>query len=527
MMKHLLTATALCGLAFGATPVVAGPIVIESIRSQNLNQYQREDRPQCSEPYNDPGSYSSSAIAWKPGDDAIYLSGEGKMQFEVYAHWLDTWEDDKNNTSLTGIPEASAKYLKGFSGITNNLRGCGAIGSAVIEINLGRVPQIRNGFLKIADARSIPIRVYNKTAYDVVWDDNNFATGDAASAEGSYQSALAEYNRNLPTRQAEYEACLAAEAPRKAQYEADRAAAEAERRASGSTSVTIPGASGFRSQCRAPTPPQRRSTLPEDNTIAACADSQGLDSRIVGRRLVMTLPTHGLSADCARKHLRLNFEYGVNPTPYGIIHKIPGGGPPPVTFTHNGNGPVPGFSIVASATQGYYGKVNFRPEELQGLVGEYKRQITVNPGGEILNLTIKSTPDYGVKALKPPLTLPNAIGRLNSSLVLTVDTVQATYPGQVFVWQASGDGAQGCFTSLRGETTPPANVMQFPVTLTAAEAAGCAGKTFTVTVGPRDQPTGTVFARTASFVLARLNAPLLQNSDKRLTGAQNITIPRP
>ncbi len=518
-MRHLHKASSLFALStvLLASQAFADPIRIESIRKQQIGAHLR-DNP-CTKPYND-----AATAVWSEGEVRVLkLTNEGKVQFEVFGHWIDTWHNRPNKIDAKGI---EARYLAGISGTVNNLRGCGAIGSAIIELTIPEGnKELKFGELIIADARKFFIELHPLEVHDLKWDNSNQADGTHNDGSSSYAQRLAAYQQNLPALTAAYQTCLQERQAQVDAYNARVAAAAA----SGDKMVTLPGGPRFK-VCREPKPPQEVTNRGSNRTLPSCGDRFGLIGLVQDNYIDITLPSSGITQECAQKPLPLEFSWnwpwmsltqGSSIASGDIVAPI---NYLPASFTITGTGPLPRIVVPSGQRSIGSGEVNvqFNAQDLTQLVGEYERRITHDQGSSA-TLVIRSTPNYGVARLAGPLfqNLSGAAGtRTASTGRLTMTSVQATKQGQVFKWTLAGASAAQCFRSTNGTLPPTSNTSSVTFEIEATNQANCDGQTFTVTIGPQGKETDPTFARSTTFTLPTFNRPLVPQNDK-----PKITVP--
>lgn len=517
MCKHPLIARILfAGIFFSSAVVLADPIVIESIHDHSDLTSDKK----CSKPHEQlPGGW----VKGQPRE--LILFGVNDIDIEVFGHGIDAWIDGnepsntnhKPNVRLTGFGGQSPRFISGTNGPANIVRGCGGIGSAHIRLNIGNLQQITRGTLTIADAAPFAVVFYPRVITDLEWHRSNTAVGAS-----NYDAALAAYNANLPAAQAAYNACLAQEA-------ADRAAADAARQAliAQNPNATFVEMGSPSSGCHMPPPPVNRATGTHNRTIADCAESAGLIasiSGINGKRLSVTLPPSGISSQCAQKYLRLDYDEGHQGAALSFNSFRGSWQTVNTTFSSSGTAPTPSFTVVP---EDRYVKVTFQSSQLVNLVGSYNREIK-SSSGESVNLTLKSNPDYGVARLAGPLfqNLSGQTGKRTASVGrLTMTSVQAAYPGQVFKWVLTGNNAATCFAATSGTFSPVGNSSDTVFQVEATEAVNCSGSSFTVSVGPQGQETNPVFSRNTTFTLPIFEKPLIQSDKPKVSVPAGLQTP--
>jgi hypothetical protein len=405
---------------------------------------------------------------WRPADGRLVIGGEGKAQFEFYGHGIDT----SPNAELTGISGGSARRIDGRGGAVNGARGCGNIGSIIVEIALPAVGSANNGTLRIG-SETVAFTATPRVAQSVEWDSANTANGRAAPPSTS----TAPPPPPPPTS------------------------------TNNGGNCTGPGCPGPGSTFKVSGSGGSTVTLPDGRTLPRCGDAHGMKGEVTnaGRDLTLTLPVNrtGAIEQCYGRHLLTTFQTkGVNDA---------------TTL----NGPSPTLGMTAPAALGASfrqqdglkdkaGLITIDDDVLKTFVGNQSFNIDITPGGTAsrLKLTLKSEPAYGPKAIAAPAILPN-IGRINSDLALKVTTHQAAGTGEAYAWRLTPvDVAPNtCFTQTSGDITATSGAATFNLPLRATEAANCNGKSFRVTIATASvaSPAGTPFEQSVTFVLQPLS----------------------
>ncbi|WP_310003149.1 hypothetical protein [Asticcacaulis sp. BE141] len=414
---------------------------------------------------------------WRPSDGRLVIGGEGKAKFEFYGHGIDLSPD----AQLTGISGASARRVDARGGAVNGARGCGNIGSVIVEIDLPGVGSANNGTLRIG-SETIAFTATPRVAQNVEWDDANKADGRASG--GTTAVSTAPPPPPPPTSK------------------------------NGGGTCTGPGCPGPANSVQAPTSSGSTVTQPDTRTLPRCADAYGMKGEIsnVGRDLTLTLPIirTGAIEQCYGRHLLTRFvTKGVNDA---------------TTLS----GPAPALGMTAppalhasfrqqDGLKDKAGLITLDDDVLKTFVGRQSFDIEITPGsGSRLKLILKSEPAYGPKAIAAPLINPN-MGRMSSDMVLKVTTYQAAGTGETFSWRLTpNDGAPGnCFVQTSGTATATSGATAFELPLRATEAANCSGKSFRATIATASvaSPAGTPFEQSVSFVLQPLATVRVPNQN--------------
>ena len=410
---------------------------------------------------------------WRPASGRLVIGGEGKARFEFYGHGIDLSPD----AQLTGISGASARRVDARGGAVNGARGCGNIGSVIVEIDLPGVNSANNGTLRIG-SETIAFAATPRVAQNAEWDDANRA--DGRDSGGTISGAAPP-----PTT------------PPQGGNNSN-------------SNCTGPGCPGPANSVQAPSSPGTTGTLPDARTLPRCADPYGMKGEIsnVGRDLTLTLPTvrTGAIEQCYGRHLLTTFvTKGVNDAA-----TLPGAAPA-LRMTANG---LDASFRQQDGLKDKAGLITLDADLLKTFVGRRTFDIEITPGsGSRLKLTLKSEPAYGPKTLAAPIVNPN-VGRLTSDMVLKVTTHQAAGADERYAWRLTPtDGAPAnCFAQTSGNLTPATGATTFELPLRATEASGCSGKSFRASIATASvaSPTGTPFEQTVTFVLrplATVNVP--------------------
>jgi hypothetical protein len=419
---------------------------------------------------------------WRPANGRLVIGGEGKAKFEFYGHGIDLSPD----AQLTGIRGASARRVDGRSGAVNGARGCGNIGSIIVEIVLPGVGSANNGTLRIG-SETIPFTATPRVAQNVEWDDANKADGRASG--GATAVSAAPPPPPPPTSINNGGTC------------------------------TGPGCPGPANKVQAPTSSGSTVTQPDTRTLPRCADAFGMKGEIsnAGRDLTLTLPTvrTGAIEQCYGRHLLTRF------VTKGLNDATTLSGPTPTL------GMTAPSALHASFRQqdglkDKAGLITLDDAVLKTFVGRQSFDIEITPGsGSRLKLILKSEPAYGPKVIAAPVINPN-MGRMSSDMVLKVTTYQAAGAGETFVWNLTpaNDAPGNCFAQTSGSVTATPGATTFELPLRATEAANCAGKSFRATIATASvaSPAGTPFEQSVSFVLQPLSTVQVPNqSTPRVT----------
>lgn len=330
---------------------------------------------------------------WRPANGRLVIGGEGKAKFEFYGHGIDLSPD----AQLTGISGASARRVDARGGAVNGARGCGNIGSIIVEIVLPGLASANNGTLRIG-SETIPFTATPRVAQNVEWDDANKADGRTS---GATAVSAAPPPPPPPTSINNGGTC------------------------------TGPGCPGPTNKVQAPTSGGSTVTQPDTRTLPRCADAFGMKGEVsnAGRDLTLTLPTvrTGAIEQCYGRHLLTTFQTkGVNDA-----------------TTLSGPSPTLGMTAPSALHASFRqqeglrdtaGLITLDDETLKTFVGRQSFDIEITPGSASrLKLTLKSEPAYGPKVIAAPVINPN-VGRLSSDLALKVTTYQAAGANETFVW---------------------------------------------------------------------------------------------
>jgi hypothetical protein len=392
---------------------------------------------------------------------------------------------------MTGISGASARRVEGRGGGVNGARGCGNIGSIIVEVTLPAVRSANNGTLRIG-SETIPFTATPRVAQNVEWDDANRADGRASPPP---TTSTAPPPPPPP------------------------------RSVNNGAPCTGPGCPGPGNSLKMLPNSGSTATLPDTRTLPRCADDNGLKAEIsnAGHDLTMTLPANrtGAIEECYNRHLLVRF-----------VTKGVGD-----AMTLNGPSPTLGMTAPAALRASFRqqdnlkdkaGLITIDDDVLKTFVGRQSFDIDITPGSSTarLKLTLKSEPGYGPKAIAAPVINPN-IGRMSSDMVVRVTTYQAAGANEAFAWQLTPtDGAPGnCFAQTSGNITATTGATTFDIPLHATEAANCNGKSFRVSTATASvaNPAGTPFEQSVTFLLhplSTVNVPDQNRNVPQLTRPQ-------
>lgn len=188
----------------------------------------------------------------------------------------------------------------------------------------------------------------------------------------------------------------------------------------------------------------------------------------------------------------------------------PGSAVAPPAFGGNREG-LTGPTVLARPNRDFQ-QLRMTAEFARSHVGE--RRVVLTPtagsGASALTLVIRSDPGNGVRNV---VGVPFAGPRTSSTIEVRIDYIAPAAGGRRFHWRLRAQGGSNpaaCFAASSGSLTASAAIDRF--TLTATEAAGCAGGRFNLDIGP-ERGGAAVFqapyARTIAFTLPERSAPTL------------------
>lgn len=458
--------------------ILAGALLLPAVASQAHASVESMATPRDGDRNCATAQENNNFALWRPANGRLVIGGEGKAKFEFYGHGIDTSPD----AQITGISGASARRVEGRGGGVNGARGCGNIGSIIVEIDLPGVGSANNGTLRIG-SETIAFAATPRVAQNAEWDEANRADGRASG--GTTTGSAAPPPPPLPTAGNNSNA-----------------------------NCTGPGCPGPSNSVQAPLSSGTTGTSPDTRTLPRCADAYGMKGEIsnAGRDLTLTLPLvrTGAIEQCYNRHLLTSF------VTKGVNDATTLSGPSPTLGMTVSNGLEASFR-QQDGRKDRSGLITLDDEVLKTFVGRKSFDIDITPGsGARLKLTLKSEPAYGPKIIAAPVINPN-IGRLSSDLALKVTTYQAAGTGETFAWRLTPtDGAPAnCFTQTSGTLTATAGATTFELPLHATEAAGCTTKSFRTTIATASvgSPAGTPFEQSVTFVLQPLTTVRVPNQN--------------
>jgi hypothetical protein len=253
-----------------------------------------------------------------------------------------------------------------------------------------------------------------------------------------------------------------------------------------------------------------------DKGVGGCIGEIGGRAQINGTTLTLDLPlarTDAVEIPCLTRPMFLNVEMldgfrgDVGGFRAGTPYYYPdtGSAVAPPSFGGNREG-LTGPTPLALPNRDFQ-SLRMTAEFARTHVGE--RRVVLSSGANTLTLVIRSDPGNAVRNV---VGLPFTTGRTSSNIEVKFDF--AVYPtGQRFHWRlrpVDGSNPAACFTAASGNLIASSDIARF--TLTATEAAGCAGDRFNLDIGPERAGAGffqAPYARTIAFELPERSAPVL------------------
>ena len=456
------SAFALGAVLMGADAAQAG---VESLHTP------RDPDRNCDAPHHE----RAPGLLWTPADGVLRLNGTGPEKLEFYGHLMDA----APSADVEGLRGADARRIQGHAGPINAARGCGNVGSIVIELTLPDVRQETPGMLLIGLER-IPFIAVPRLMERSSWHGANVDESPAASARtgggGSGSTSSVSIPQTPPTVTGGNQAsCSGPGCP-----------------AQGNSLQFLPSAGGS-------SPGSRSADI---STVSECMDAYGGMAVVNGSRLTVTLPRErpAASVRCFSQYFLVHAGSSAKD-----VHDYLGA-TSRVQPTYHINNPPDGPQMTGRIhpDSGAYHTMYLRPETIATLVGEYRYTVAIGPTltPNELELILKTDPVYGVRRISAAPTRPTA------DAGLIAYTHQRVRSGQRFFWKVTSTTpglAERCFSVTQGTVSPPVGAESFPLPTNADPQISCR-QPYAVTVKPAAFETDAafddnLFGRTLTFTL--------------------------
>lgn len=405
---------------------------------------------------------------------------------EIYGHGVDLIRN-------VSIPGNIASFDRGVGGAENTARGCGAIGSIVIQFDVPYTASAGTRTLTFGN-QSMPVRIVKPAILRTVWSPQSLQGGSTVGG-GSGGSAP-----------------VGAPPPPSGPPTVDTGGANGcgpnGQGCGGGSSAVAGGGGGNR--LGSPDDPPRLA-----DAVGGCIDELGGSAVIQGTTLTLTLPNgrnDRIDIPCLTRPVFFNVEMGTVSDDVGgfragatnqwFVDRGRAVDPPRYSGSLNG---LTGPSVVDDANRDYQA-LRMTAETARTFVGE--RRILLNPpsgsGASQLTLVLRTDPSYGINAIQVPSFGPN--GRLANTLDIKYDFLPFGNGSTNVFWRlrsVSGAAPPTCFTAASG-TNSGAGGGVGKIVLTARDGAGCENSRFAIDIGPARNGAGlfsTPFSKTAEFVL--------------------------
>lgn len=425
----------------------------------------------CNRPHNE------NAALKRSENRALRLPSGFKGRIEVFGHGIDL----SPSASLQG--GGSVTFYAKKSGVTNNARGCGTIGSVVLDVS---IPDGATGSRTIViGSERIAVQLVRPAMGALLWASQTSAGG---SRPPSSPPVSAPPGTPPPPPPPVYENPSNCTPPSCNPGGGMMAALSG---ASGSTGVSVNMG------------PVR---LPAG--MGSCLNDIGGQFLLNGPTLMLTLPRSRFTAEVRNcLALPLYLQARVNAAAVDIDH--PGTSfereldraesyPAPTFARHSG---ISGPDMVA--TNRDFFRIGLLAAFLSEFAGE--RRFVFRPTSGAINelvLIVRTDPANGVGFISPIVSGP----RLSSTLTVAFELQNAPAPAATIEWRLralSGMTPAQCFRSEFGSLVLSTKIGQLP--LTATEAAGCGTARFALDIGVQVPSVGggafsAPYGRTIEFV---------------------------
>lgn len=408
------------------------------------------------------------ALALRASDNRPLIVPTGStIEIEVLGHGIDLVKDEE--ISFNG---GGHTILKRFGGAQNVTRKCGPIGSVKLRLKPNRAnpevgaPAERNYTLTIGSDRIRVTAVLPSVFQNFGWERQSFADGSGGGGGGGGSAALGPTG---PVGVGSGQSCAGSQSCG----------------GGGTTGVTMP-----------PQGPAGSSSPSEFSTnLRGCIAGRGGDVRMVGNRLVITLPddrnavrdciTNATFARVAQSFDRLDVTSTVAPQIPAIRYSVRGG---------EGASARPASDPAAA-------RFSLDRDFAMRMVGVQDYQLVATNFASrqlTLDVRVQSAVPYGVARVAPAGLTPPSLATVRDGgglsrnptalavrpkVTFNVDLVPSDATARPLEWSVAGSGA-ACFTAASGTINPAPGARQVPLTLERVSATACSGQNVVVTVAP-------------------------------------------
>lgn len=410
-------------------------------------------------------------------------------EIEIYGHGIDL----SGGVTVSGLPGLAASIARGVSGAENGLRGCGAIGSIVLRIEVAPNTAGTTGSLRIG-TETFPLRIINASIIGAAWSDATMrrergTSGGSGGTGGPVPVRPISAGGNTT-------GCGPLGCPQ-----------------SQSGGVTL-GSSGTTASGRAPDYPSGIGECIDDIGGSAVPNDAFED---VANTLTVTLPTARGAAELTCLTRPAIFEVRGNPTKGDVGGFRAGAGYQPPAFGKSVlpprySGTTTGLTgpRTLPAPDQHVQTVAMTRDLAATFVGERSIRLssTVSGAGP-LTLILKSIPSNGIRTIEG---VPFNGARVSSRIDVRFDFLAALRTGgEAISWRLqpiSLGAPDNCFTATTGTATVTTPIGT--IALTATENAGCVGARFALSIAPQKQGMpvfAAPYAQTVLFTLPARTAP--------------------
>jgi hypothetical protein len=454
----------------------------------------RDPDKNCDEPHH----VRAPGLIWTPADGTLRINGTGPEKYEFYGQLMDM----APSAEIEGFPGARASRVQGHAGPINAARGCGNIGSIVIELTLPNVTRETSGTLLIGLER-IPFVAVPRQMDRASWHGSN--VDDSPEPEPTRSGGGSSSSGSLPPP------------------------------------PPPPTVSGSPSSCSGvgcPAPGNSLQFLPSTgmsttgtssmdiSTVSECMDAYGGMAQVNGSRLTVTLPRRRSAASlrCFNQYFLIHAGSSArNVHEYmGTTSRIV----PTYQISNPSDGPQMTGRTHRDSTA--FHTMSLQPDPIATLVGEYRYTVSVGPAPSPnpLEMILRSDPAYGVKRIVSPQT------RMTANPGLTVHPYQRVKPGERFFWRitsATSGMADRCFSETQGVVSPPSGAETFLIP-TEADSLSTCRQPFSITVKPAAFENDAefdngLFGKTLNFTPATNTTVIAQPPGPTITPRVPIRVP--
>lgn len=409
---------------------------------------------------------------------------------EIYGHGVDLIRN-------VSIPGGFASFDRGVGGAENSARGCGTIGSIVIQFDVPYTASAGTRTLTFGN-QTMPVRIVKPAILRTVWSPQSLQGGSTVGGGGG---APAPVGAPPPSS-----------GPPTIDTSGANGCGPNGQGCDGSSSAVAGGSGGTR--LGSPDDPPRLA-----DAVGGCIDELGGSAVVQGTTLTLTLPnsrSDRFDIPCLTRPLFFNVEMGAVSDDVGgfragatnqwFVDRGRAVDPPRYSGSLNG---FTGPTVVDDANRDYQA-LRMTAETARTFVGE--RRILLSPasgfgGASQLTLVLRTDPGYGINAIQVPSFGSN--GRIGSTLEVKYDFLPFGNGSTNVFWRlrsVSGAAPATCFAAASGSNSG-ADVGVGRIVLTAREEAGCNNARFAIDIAPARNGAGLFsapFSKSAEFVLAPL-----------------------